>query len=463
MRRHPGAPQTARRSTVVDPLDHAQRYIYLFLHRPAARRSPGRTSDVQMTRDANADEWIDRATFAPQRSRQDRYLQHRLRAEPARHGLPYLPGQRPEGDRPRRHRPRSPRTASRATGSRSARPTYQLKATGRWMVQRLPGHQARHDPASTAPDLLARWKGRAFQQSPDSTISLVGFEDEQVNWEANGALLGWRAGPVRAIREIWGADSGTNVTKTETYYRDADVYRYHVRVHPIPPDGLYTSWDYNPGVATRYYNLEAPNGVRDRRRQRRPGGTSRPGAGVPCVYEANPVKYLPCPGDPATSTSPTRPSTSRQRRRPRRSRQRLRSGLRLQAQRGDDALANAAVVPYYRDDACLDDGTGDDAGAAAVAGRGSTDTRVQAGLRRLLEGPRGAGDAEVRRPQSATRRPTRGRRRRGSGCRSGRDRPARHPLPVTQDSDNASHPRRRRDRRRAVALLGADASVRRTC
>jgi hypothetical protein len=29
------------------------------------------------------------------------------------------------------------------------------------------------------------------------------------------------SGPVRAIREIWGADSGTNVTKTETFYRDA--------------------------------------------------------------------------------------------------------------------------------------------------------------------------------------------------------------------------------------------------
>ena len=28
------------------------------------------------------------------------------------------------------------------------------------------------------------------------------------------------------------------------------TYRYHVRVHPIPPDGLYTSWDYNHGVVS---------------------------------------------------------------------------------------------------------------------------------------------------------------------------------------------------------------------
>src|SRR5207249_10315358 len=102
------------------------------------------------------------------------------------------------------------------------------------------------------PDLIDRWKGRAFRQSPDSTISLVGFEDEQVNWEGNNALLGERARPVRAIREIWRADSGTTVTKTETFYRDGITYHYHVRVHPIAPDGLYTSADSNR-VPVRQY------------------------------------------------------------------------------------------------------------------------------------------------------------------------------------------------------------------
>src|SRR5262249_22437542 len=125
-------------------------------------------------------------------------------------------------------------------------PTYRLHADGRWLVRDLQVTQ----PGTTGdygPDILSRWKGRAVQQSPGSSLSVVGFEDEQVNWEMNSALLGWRVGPVRAIREIWGADSGTNVTKTEYYYRDADVYSYHVRVHPIPPDGLYTDWDYRPG------------------------------------------------------------------------------------------------------------------------------------------------------------------------------------------------------------------------
>ena len=68
---------------------------------------------------------------------------------------------------------------------------------------------------------------------------------------------------MRAIREIWGADSGTNVTKTETFYRDAITYRYRVRVHPIPPDGLYTSWDYNHDVGVDLLQRD-----QDRRRRR---------------------------------------------------------------------------------------------------------------------------------------------------------------------------------------------------
>ena len=71
-------------------------------------------------------------------------------------------------------------------------PTYQLHASGRWMIRSYavtsPGTSYTYGPS-----LIARWKGRAFQQSPDSTISVVGFEDEQVNWELNSALIGWKA------------------------------------------------------------------------------------------------------------------------------------------------------------------------------------------------------------------------------------------------------------------------------
>jgi hypothetical protein len=46
---------------------------------------------------------------------------------------------------------------------------------------------------------------------------------------------------------------------------------------------------------------------------------------------------------------------------------------------GPTSLVNPAVVPYYRDDACLDDGTGDDPVARPWPGEASTDERVMAG------------------------------------------------------------------------------------
>ncbi|MDP9181608.1 MAG: hypothetical protein M3P04_02370, partial [Actinomycetota bacterium] len=270
-------------------------------------------------------------------------------------------------------------------------PTYKVTATGRWMVRgfqvrdvrtkevackergksksKSKGKQLGHtcSPVGTAygPDLIDRWKGRAFQQSPDSTISLVGFEDEQVNWEANSALLGWRQGPVRAIREVWGADSGTNVTKTETYYRDADTYRYRLRVHPIPSDGLYTSWDYNKGVASTYYNLLKPEGVAIDGMNDDVGQVDQLPNGDPAYFDApDPTFDVPSAIDRPEEVA-GRGSAG---------------GLVYAFEfKGLTSFANATAVPYYRDDACLDDGTGDDPVARPWPGEASTDSRVRAG------------------------------------------------------------------------------------
>src|SRR3712207_7072226 len=48
--------------------------------------------------------------------------------------------------------------------------------------------------------------------------------------------LGEKVGPVRAIRETWGADSGTNVIRRETFYRNEVRQKSWLRVHVIPPD-----------------------------------------------------------------------------------------------------------------------------------------------------------------------------------------------------------------------------------
>lgn len=371
---------------VVDPLDPTvTRYLYLF-RTPGGSSFTAEDSEVQMVRHDDADSWIDRGSF-------DEASPEKLGTSNTGYG-PNLPGTvcDPDGTL-RSSTDRFPRD-----GMTVSTPTYQLVATGRWMVREL--HVARPDVPATAtatadrekpkkpkkpkkdkgsgsaetaypygPDLIDRWKGRAFQQSPDSTISLVGFEDEQVNWEANAALLGWRAGPVRAIREVWGADSGTNVTKVETYYRDADVYRYRVRVHPIPSDGLYTSWDYNKDVAQTYYNVLRPDGVAIDGINDDTGNIDSLPDGSPAYFDApDPTFDLPTAID-----------------RPEQVAGKGDAGSLVYAFEftGPTSLLNATAVPYYRDDACLDDGTGDDPVVRPWPGEASTDARVKDGYAAL--------------------------------------------------------------------------------
>jgi hypothetical protein len=337
---------------LVDALDPTrQRYVYLFL-RPNGSRFDASTGYVRFERHADADQWIDRGTFADGDP-------EKLGSSNTGYG-PNLSGTVCDADGTvRSSSDRFPRD-----GHTVRTDTYKMVATGRWMLREMhvtePGRKGAYGP-----DLVDRWKGRAFQQSPDSSISLVGFEDEQVNWEANSALLGWRAGPVRALREVWGADSGTNVTKLETYYRDAIAYRYRVRVHPIPPDGLYTSWDYNRDVASTYYNALRPEGVAIDGVNDDVGQVDQLPNGDPAFFDApDPTFNLPLTFDTWEQVS---------------GRGKAGSLVYVFELTGPTSLAHPAVVPYYRDDACLDDGTGDDPVARPYPGEATTDARVQAG------------------------------------------------------------------------------------
>ena len=322
-----------------DPLDPtSSRYVYLFTQ-PGGPSFDASNGYVTYQRDANADQWIDRDSFADDDP-------EKLGTSNESYG-PNLEGTvcDPDGT-VRESTDRFPRDG--VTVSTDA---YKWYASGRWMIREM--HVAKPgQPGVYGPDLIDRWKGRAFQQSPGSRISVVGFEDEQVNWEANSALLGERMGPVRAIRETWGADSGTNVTKTEYFYRDAIAYRYRVRVHPIPPDGLYTSWDYNHDKVGTYYNelLTEDDAVRE-------GGVAIDGrnddvgnidqvGSFPAFFDASdPTFAKPLAMYNWEQVSGNDDSGSL---------------VYMFQLNNPQALENATVVPYYRDDACLDDGTGDD-------------------------------------------------------------------------------------------------------
>jgi hypothetical protein len=130
---------------------------------------------------------------------------------------------------------------------------YRFRYDGRWLMTQIniSGDRGR----SYGPDVIDRWKARAFQQDPSSNTPCCGYEEEDTNWGGSGTLLGERWGPVRVIRETWGADSGTNVVRRESFYRDEVRMKSWLRVHVIPPlDGIYAQWDFNSARMTKFFN-----------------------------------------------------------------------------------------------------------------------------------------------------------------------------------------------------------------
>jgi hypothetical protein len=137
---------------------------------------------------------------------------------------------------------------------------YRFRYDGRWLMTEI---NISPDGGKTyAPDVVDRWKARAFAQDPGSETPCCGFEEEDTNWGGSSTLLGERVGPVRAIRETWGADSGTNVIRRESFYRYEMRQKTWLRVHVIPPlDGIYAQWDFNATRMKRFYNSSRLEGV----------------------------------------------------------------------------------------------------------------------------------------------------------------------------------------------------------
>lgn len=153
--------------------------------------------------------------------------------------------------------PRQRRPGDQAT---ITTPRYRFRYDGRWLMTKL--EVSANDDGIYGPDLVDQWKARAFQQRPAGQTPCCGFEEEVNNWGGSSQLLGELSGPVRTIRETWGADSGTNVVRREVFYRDEIRMESFLRVHPIPPlDGIYAQWDYNAGNVSTYYNPYNEDGV----------------------------------------------------------------------------------------------------------------------------------------------------------------------------------------------------------
>jgi hypothetical protein len=239
--------------TVVDPLDpSAQRYVYVMRSGDGGPQSAYDATNGYVRYQPDADTGM----FVFSRSSYGNYgaAPQGPYCDPVTHALvTNVDGSAKIGQR----RPRD--TAWVRT------PRYEFRYEGRWLMTEI--HVSPDDGGLSAspdygPDLIDRWKARAFQQDPSSNTPCCGYEEEDTNWGGSSITLGEKVGPVRAIRETWGADSGTNVIRRDTFYRDSVDYSVFLRVHPIPPlDGIYTQWDYDAGRMTKYYNPMKPQGV----------------------------------------------------------------------------------------------------------------------------------------------------------------------------------------------------------
>ncbi len=233
--------------TVADPTNPAAPPSYVYVARTDETLAPAFDATngyVRYDRDANAD------TFEFSESSYDNYGN-------AATG-PYCDDQgnvvRNADGTPKigRRRPRD--------GATITTPRYRYRYDGRWLMTQI--QVSANDDWTYGPDLVDRWKARAFAQDPGSETPCCGYEEEDTNWGGSSTLMGERSGPVRTIRETWGADSGTNVVRRETFYRDRMVQKTFLRVHVIPPlDGIYAQWDFNAGKVDRFYNAQHPQGV----------------------------------------------------------------------------------------------------------------------------------------------------------------------------------------------------------
>jgi hypothetical protein len=369
----PKGATAAKEVRVVDPATQQVRFLYVVRGDVKDKAKPY----VRYERDANAD------TYEKSESSYDNYGN-------ARRGTVCDA----DGDVVGTNERRRPRDTATVTT-----PRYEYRYDGRWLMTRI-GISPKDD-WRYGPDLVDRWKARAFQQDPSSETPCCGYEEEDTNWGGSSTLLGERVGPVRVIRETWGADSGTNVIRRETFYRDSVDQRTYLRVHPIPPlDGIYAQWDFNADTMRTFRSATKPEGVKiDGVNDEAFGNLDDP---CNARYDANstsdvdqqyrsiyktvglcelsPYHQSVDVADPTFSSANASLSWTQTSGPHGTIVDRISTVPRETTPGG--AVQQLAAVPYYRDDACFDDGTGTDPGPRIRLRQAEEELRTASGADR---------------------------------------------------------------------------------
>ena len=128
---------------------------------------------------------------------------------------------------------------------------YQRGFTDRWYDNELRITRG----AATGVDILDRHDDQ-FDSADASCI-----RDQQTFSIGEGAFIVNKDGPVRAIRDFVGANSGPHVQRQHIFYDDLEVINTFLRVHPIP--GVVDFFDYSAaGSGLTYENgVMTPGGL----------------------------------------------------------------------------------------------------------------------------------------------------------------------------------------------------------
>ena len=383
--------ESLRRVTLADPTDPTATPSYVYIGRSNGQRKRVFTASngyVRYSRDSNSD------FYEKSESSYEDYGNARVGTYCDAAGNPIGEGRR------------RPRDYATITTDR-----YRFRYDGRWLLTKV--EISPNGGKSYGPDLVDRWKARAFAQDPGSDTPCCGFEEEDTNWGGSSTLLGEKAGPVRAIRETWGSDSGTNVIRRETFYRREMRQKTWLRVHVIPPlDGIYAQWDFNAGRVTKFFNSKVNEGVDiDGRNDEAMGNFDDPcqpkydsstTSETDQTYRSLARMFELCSGNlprepedlnyhlsmdfPDLTFSEAGATLGWQQVAGPHGTIVDRYDAQLASQSPGGAVQGAFAVPYYRDDSCFDDGTGSDPGPKINLRSGDeTDTAADGTPRRCWQ------------------------------------------------------------------------------
>jgi hypothetical protein len=86
--------------------------------------------------------------------------------------------------------------------------------------------------------------------------------ESEETWDLSSCFLGRKNGPIRVIRDVVGAASGPETTRTDIFYRTMFTTHFELRVHPMTGSDIHYCVDYNAAATPlTYYNPFNPTGV----------------------------------------------------------------------------------------------------------------------------------------------------------------------------------------------------------